>query len=137
LGQGLVTYLWIALGGAVGTIARYGAYGVAQRAFGEAFPWGTLLVNVSGSFVIGIFMALAGPGGRWPVSPDARLFVTVGICGGYTTFSTFSLQTLNLARGGDYGAALGNIAGSVVLCLAAVWLGFAAGALINQASGRP
>ena len=135
MGQGLVTYLWIALGGAVGTIARYGASSLAARSFGETFPWGTLLVNVSGSFVIGIFAALTGPDGRWLVAPDARLFVTIGVCGGYTTFSSFSLQTLNLVRGGEYSAALGNIAGSLILCLVAVWLGYAAGAAINQARG--
>jgi CrcB protein len=135
LGQGLATYLWIALGSAVGGVARYGASSLVARSFGETFPWGTLLVNVTGSFVIGIFATLTGPDGRWLVPPDARLFVTIGICGGYTTFSSFSLQTFNLVRSGEYGAALGNIAGSVILCLVAVWLGFAAGAAINQARG--
>lgn len=131
----MLTYLWIALGGALGSVARYGASSLAARSFGETFPWGTLVVNVTGSFVIGAFATLTGPDGRWLMPPDARLFVTIGICGGYTTFSSFSLQTLNLIRTGEFGAAFGNIVGSVVLCLVAVWLGHVAGALINQAKG--
>jgi CrcB protein len=131
----LLTYLWIAIGGALGSVARYACSSLAAHAVGETFPWGTLGVNVLGSFVIGFFATLTGPDGRWILPPDARLFVTVGICGGYTTFSSFSLQTLNLVRAGEYAAAFGNIAGSVVLCLVSVWAGFVAGALINQAKG--
>ena len=131
----MLTYLWIALGGALGSVGRYACSSAAAHAFGETFPWGTLIVNVTGSFVIGAFATLSGPDGRWLLPPDARLFVTIGICGGYTTFSSFSLQTLNLIRAGEFSAALGNIAGSVILCLAGVWLGYVAGALINQARG--
>lgn len=131
----MLTYLWIALGGALGSVARYACSSAAAHAFGETFPWGTLIVNVAGSFVIGVFATLTGPDGRWLLPPDARLFVTIGICGGYTTFSSFSLQTLNLIRGGEFTAAFGNILGSVFLCLAGVWLGYVAGALINQAKG--
>jgi CrcB protein len=130
-----LTYLWIAIGGALGSVARYGCSDLAARSFGATFPWGTLIVNVVGSFVIGAFATLTGPDGRWMVSPDARIFVTIGICGGYTTFSSFSLQTLNLMRTGEMGAAAVNILGSVVLCLAAVWAGYVVGALINQARG--
>jgi fluoride exporter len=131
----LLTYLWIAIGGALGSVARYASSSYAAHSFGETFPWGTLLVNVAGSFVIGAFATLTAPDGRWILPPDARLFVTIGICGGYTTFSSFSLQTLNLIRAGEFAAAIGNIAGSVVLCLVGVWAGFVAGALINQAKG--
>jgi CrcB protein len=116
-------------------MGRYACSSLFARYVGETFPWGTLVVNVVGSFVIGAFATLTAPDGRWVVSPDARLFVTVGVCGGYTTFSSFSLQTLNLVRTGEWGAAGGNVAGSVALCLLGVWAGYVAGALINQAKG--
>jgi fluoride exporter len=132
----LITYLWIALGGALGSMARYGCSSLVARWIGETFPWGTLIINVLGSFVIGFFATLTGPDGRLIVAPDARQFVMVGICGGYTTFSSFSLQTLNLAREGDLMAAGANIAASVVACLVAVWLGAVGAAALNQAAGR-
>jgi CrcB protein len=128
----VITYVWIALGGAIGSVARYGCSSLAARWIGETFPWGTLIVNVTGSFVIGIFVGLTGPDGRLMVSPDARQFVTVGICGGYTTFSSFSLQTLNLARDGNLAGAGGNILASVMGCLVSVWLGYAAATALNQ-----
>lgn len=131
----MLSYLWIAIGGALGSVARYACSDLVARSFGGAFPWGTLIVNVVGSFVIGAFATLTGPDGRWLVAPDARLFVTVGVCGGYTTFSSFSLQTLNLMRTGEMGAAAVNVAGSVILCLASVWAGYVVGALVNQARG--
>jgi CrcB protein len=131
----VITYLWIALGGALGSIARFAASSAVAGWFGETFPWGTLLVNVSGSFVIGFFAALTGPDGRLLISGDIRTFVTVGICGGYTTFSSFSLQTLNLVQDGELLQAGLNVTGSVVLCLAAVWLGHAAASAINLAKG--
>ena len=99
---------------------------------GETFPWGTLVINVVGSFVIGFFGILTGPDGRVLVSPDIRQFVMVGVCGGYTTFSSFSLQTLNLLRDGDVVRAGANVVGSVVLCLVAVWLGAVGAGAINQ-----
>ena len=96
----MLAYLWIAIGGALGSVGRYWFSGVVARHFGETFPWGTLLVNVSGSFVIGFFATLTGPDGRWLVPAWFRQqFFMLGVCGGYTTFSSFSLQTLNLARG--------------------------------------
>lgn len=125
----MLAYLWIALGGALGSVARYAVSEAIGHVAPSGFPWGTLLVNATGSFVIGVFAALATPDGPWAVSPNARLFVAIGICGGYTTFSSFSLQSLNLMREGAMGPALVYIAASVVLCLAGVWLGFAAGAL--------
>ena len=131
----MAAYLWIAFGGALGSVARYACSGLAVRWFGEAFPWGTLIINVVGSLVIGFFATLTGPDGRVLAAPDARQFVMVGLCGGYTTFSSFSLQTLNLARDGDMLGAGGNIVGSVVLCLVAVWLGYVAAQALNLAKG--
>jgi CrcB protein len=125
-------YLAIAAGGALGTAARYFLSGAVANAFGQTFPWGTLIVNVTGSFVIGFFGGLTGPDGRLLVSGTARQFVMAGICGGYTTFSSFSLQTLNLMNDGEWLYAGGNIAGSVVLCLFFVWLGETAAAALNQ-----
>ena len=119
----MLTYLWVAVGGALGSLARFWLSGVVARGIGETFPWGTIVINVTGSFVIGFFAMLTGPDGRWFVPSDARLFVLVGLCCGYTTFSSFSLQTLNLARNGEWLWAGGNIVLSVVLCLIAVWFG--------------
>jgi fluoride exporter len=128
-------YLLIALGGALGTLGRFGLSSLIAARFGEVFPWGTLIVNISGCFVIGFFAALTGPDGRVIVSPDLRNFVTVGICGGYTTFSSFSLQTLNLLREGDLLRGGANIALSVVTCMVAVWLGAVAAAAFNRLKG--
>src|SRR5512136_262523 len=120
----MAAYLWVALGGALGSVARYWFSGVVARQFGETFPWGTILVNVSGSFVIGFFATLTVPDGRWLVRPWFRQqFFMLGICGGYTTFSSFSLQTLNLAEEGEWLHAGANVVLSVVSCLVAVWLG--------------
>ena len=131
----MVTYLWIALGGALGSVARYGASSLIAGWFGETFPWGTLAVNVTGSLLIGFFAALTGPDGRILVSPDARTFVMVGICGGYTTFSSFSLQTLNLVRDGEFLYAGLNVVLSTAACLLAVWLGYVAATALSQARG--
>lgn len=128
----MVTYLWVAVGAAIGGVGRYWLSGVVADWIGETFPWGTLVINVTGSFVIGFFGALTGPDGRVLVSTNLRQFVMVGICGGYTTFSSFSLQTLNLARDGEFLYAGGNITLSVVLCLIAVWLGYIAATSLNQ-----
>jgi fluoride exporter len=97
---------------------------VAARLVGETFPWGTLLINVLGSFVIGFFGTLTGPDGRLFVASTGRQFVMVGICGGFTTFSSFSLQTLSLINDGEWLSASGYVAGSVALCLIAVWAGY-------------
>ena len=127
----MVSYFWIAVGSALGGMARYFCSGLAARLFGETFPWGTLIVNVIGSFIIGFFATLTGPNGRVFVGSVARQFVMIGFCGGYTTFSSLSLQTLNLANDGEWLYAGGNIAGSVILCLIAVWAGFALAASLN------
>jgi len=127
----MVAYIWVALGGALGTTARYWLSGVVARSFGETFPWGTLIINVTGSFVIGFFGALTGPDGRLFVGSTARQFVMIGMCGGYTTFSSFSLQTLNLMNNGEWLRAGANIGMSVVLCMIAVWAGVILAASIN------
>jgi fluoride exporter len=118
-----VRYLWIMLGGAFGTGARYWASGFVARTIGETFPWGTLVINVTGSLVIGFFATMTGPDGRMFVGATARQFVMIGFCGGYTTFSSFSLQTLNLMNDGEWLSAGGNVLLSVALCLIAVWVG--------------
>ena len=126
----MVTYLWLALGGSIGTIARHVLSIASAGTFGERFPWGTLIINITGSLVIGFFATLTA--GRIQVSNDLCLFVMTGICGGFTTFSAFSLQTLNLLRSGDIIYALCYIAASVILCLIFVWLGAIAANFINQ-----
>jgi CrcB protein len=129
------SYIWVAIGGALGTAGRYWLSGVVARTIGETFPWGTLIINVSGSFVIGFFAALTGPDGRIFVGSTARQFVMIGLCGGFTTFSSFSLQTLNLVNDGEWARAGGNIILSVVLCLVAVWVGFMLASTLNMMKG--
>jgi len=119
----MLNYFWIMVGGALGTGARFWASGWVAQRFGEFFPLGTLMVNVTGSFVIGFFAAITGPDGPLLVAPRARQFFMIGICGGYTTFSSFSLQTLDLAQGGDWMKAGLNAILSFAGCLLAVWLG--------------
>ena len=127
----MMSYIWIAIGSAIGGAARYWCTGFAARLFGETFPWGTLLVNITGSLIIGFFATLTGPDGRIFVSSTTRQFVMIGLCGGYTTFSSLSLQTLNLVQDSEWLQAGGNIVGSVVLCLFAIWLGHILAASIN------
>jgi CrcB protein len=128
-------YLWIAVGGALGSMGRFALTNLVAAWFGEDFPVGTLAINIAGSFVIGFFGMLTGPDGRIVPAPGLREFVMVGLCGGFTTFSAFSYQTLTLARQGELAAAGLNIAGSVVLCLLAVWLGVAAAGSLGATRG--
>lgn len=127
----LAIYIWVAVGGAIGTTGRYWLSGLVAQLIGETFPWGTLLINVTGSFIIGFFAMLTGPDGRIYVGSNARQFVMIGICGGYTTFSSFSLQTLSLMNDGEWFRAGGNIVLSIVLCLLAVWAGALLAGAIN------
>ena len=133
--MGWQVYVAVTLGSAFGGLARYAMSGAVASAFGETFPWGTLLVNILGSFIIGFFATLTATDGRLFVSATTRQFIMAGLCGGFTTFSSFSLQTLNLMRDDEWLAAGGNIAGSVALCLIAVWIGHIAAAAINQLKG--
>jgi CrcB protein len=116
-------FFWVALGGALGTVGRFALSYVVSSHFGETFPWGTLIINVTGSFAIGFFGTLTDSDGALLVSSEFRNFFMIGICGGYTTFSSFSLQTLRLVQDGQWFSAGGNVIGSNVGCLVAVWLG--------------
>jgi CrcB protein len=131
----MMAYLWVALGGALGSVARFWLSLVIAARYGETFPWNTLVINVTGSFVIGILGALTQPeiGGAHRATIVA--FLMYGICGGYTTFSSFSLQTFNLLRNGEWLYAAGNILGSVILCMIAVWLGWLLGVWFNSMKG--
>jgi fluoride exporter len=121
----LESYFWIALGSALGGAGRYWCSVQAVRYLGETFPWGTLVVNILGSFVVGFADALLA-------GTPARQFVMAGLCGGYTTFSAFSLQTLNLARAGKWMPAGANVGASVLTCLISAWLGHVAAVALNQ-----
>lgn len=128
----MVTYLWVGLGSALGGMGRYWCSGLIARNFGEFFPWGTIVVNVTGSLLIGFLATSFAGDGRLLVAPDSRAFLMIGVCGGYTTFSSFSLETLNLMRDGEWGWAIANIALSVVLCLIAVWLGHVGASVLSR-----
>jgi CrcB protein len=119
-----MSYLWVTVGSALGGLLRFiiGKLAISYD-LSMGFPVGTVLINVIGSFVIGYFGTLTLHGGKYPVSENMRLFVMVGVCGGFTTFSSFSLQTFDLARSGAWGRALVNVVLSVVLCLTAVAAG--------------
>ena len=128
------SYLWVALGSMIGGVSRFWISGLVAARLGQVFPWNTLLINVSGSFVIGLLGAWTTPEG--PLSAGQRSFATsflmIGVCGGYTTFSSFSLQTLNLMRDKQWLWAGGNVVISVLACLLSVWLGFILGETINR-----
>lgn len=128
----LKTYLAVALGGAVGTTLRLWLSGLLAARYGETFPVGTLVVNVSGCFVIGLFNGLTGPEGVIFTSPLTRQVVMIGVLGGYTTFSSFSLQTLNLLGDGEWLRGGMNMFLSLALCMLGVWLGQSLAAMVNQ-----
>src|SRR5690349_21713006 len=128
-------YAWIAIGSAIGGMSRYWFGGWVDERIGETFPWGTILVNISGSFAIGLIATLTAQDSRFMLSPSLRTFLMVGFCGGYTTYSSFSLQTLNLARNGDWLRAGGNVLVTTALCLIAVWLGHVAATALQPMKG--
>jgi CrcB protein len=115
----------VAVGGMIGSLARYWLSGLAQRLSGSELPVGTLSVNVLGSFLIGLVMVLSLERG-W-LDANGRIFLTAGVCGGFTTMSTFSYETWALLRDGDFFFACVNVAASLLVCLVAVWLGMLAG----------
>lgn len=115
----MTAYLYIAAGGALGSIGRYWMAGIIDTRFNTVFPYGTVAVNILGCFIIGLLAGMQG------LSANLRLFLMVGICGGFTTFSAFSLQTLTLMREGLLLRAGSNILLSVMLCLIATWAGLA------------
>ena len=126
------SYISVALGSIVGAVARFLVSVLFVQQFGDGFPWATLFVNVTGSFAIGFYAALTGPDGRLFVSVRQRLFVMVGICGGYTTFSAFSLETLRFVQSGNAHAAAVYLLVSAVTWIASVWLGHALAARLNR-----
>jgi len=125
-------YLSVALGAALGGVGRFWVSGVVTRLLGETFPWGTLTVNVLGSALLAFFATVTGPGGRVFAPAPLRVFVGMGLCGGFTTFSTFSLETLNLAREGEVARAAGNIGANLLFCLVGAAIGFIVAGVINQ-----
>ena len=127
-----MSYFWIGLGSAIGGMARFGCSNLAARFIGIEFPWGTLMVNVIGSLLVGLLGTLALADGRLLLGVDARAFLLIGLCGGFTTFSAFSIETLQLARDGDWLQAATYVLASVVLCLLAVWLGHLGGVAIGR-----
>lgn len=127
-----MTYVLVAIGSTLGGTLRFWLSGVIANAVGQTFPWGTLVINVTGSFAIALFATLTGPDGRMFVPGPWRQFFMAGVCGGYTTFSSFSLQTLTLAQDGEWLWAGFNIGLSVALCLSGAWLGHAAALLLNE-----
>jgi CrcB protein len=116
-------YLWVALGSAIGGVLRYALGHEMLSQHSSDFPWATVLINVIGSFIIGFFGTLTVAGSRFQVPEPIRIFVMIGLCGGFTTFSSFSMQTYDLLRTGAWGKALLNVGLSVLLCLGAVALG--------------
>ena len=128
-----ILYACVAAGGMLGSVARYLAGLLIPLISG--FPLATLFVNITGSFIIGFYSTLSGPDGRWLASTRQRQFVMTGFCGGYTTFSSFSLETFKLAHSGMRAMALTNIGISVVTWLVAVWLGYAVANRLNRLKG--
>ena len=135
MGLNLKLALILAAGGALGTLARYGL-SILLLPLSQTLPWGTIFINIAGSFLIGAFGTLTLAHGRFPLSESARLFVMVGVCGGFTTFSSFSLQTLDLLRAGAPGRAAINIIVSVALCVGAVALGHTLASHLNGGATR-
>lgn len=126
------TTFWIAVGSAIGGASRYWVTILVEQLNNSAFPWGTLIVNVSGSFLIGIFVSLAGPLEESTLPLLTRQIVMVGILGGFTTFSAFSLQTLELLQSGNWVAAGANIVAAIGLCMLGVWVGYNLGLLLGK-----
>ena len=124
-------YLLIALGGGAGSLLRYLVGGAVQRMSDSGFPVGTMVVNVSGCFIIGVLVRQFL---NMQLSPELRALLIVGFCGGFTTFSTFSAETLGLIEGGEYGRAAGYVVLSVTLCLAATLAGMTTMRLIMGTS---
>jgi fluoride exporter len=127
-----IVYMAVAAGTAIGGAARWLAGGLFHTWLGSGFPWGTLFVNTTGSLLIGFYAALAQPDGRLLASPAQRQFVMAGICGGYTTFSIFSLEIVGLIEAAGLPVAGVAIGASLVAWFGCVWVGFAAGTRINR-----
>jgi CrcB protein len=131
-----LAYIWVALGGAMGSVARFAINGLISSAVGPGFPWGTIVINFTGSFVIGFFGAITQPEMGTAHRATIIQFVMIGICGGYTTFSSFSLQTFNLLQQRQWLYAAGNVLISVLACMVAVWLGWVLGLMVHSNKGN-
>ena len=130
----LLSWMAVALGSAAGGLMRYGCGLLIAGRVDSGFPWATLFVNVTGSFLIGVIAAFTDPEGRWAAVPLMRELLMVGVLGGFTTFSAFSLQTFTLLREGRMAFAITNIGASVLLCLVVVWLGYTMGSNLKPAA---
>lgn len=128
----LKVYFGVMLGGCAGVAARLWLSTVLAVRYGESFPVGTLVVNVLGCFVIGVFAILTGPGGVLTIPPVVQKAVTIGVLGGFTTFSSFSLQTINMLKNDQFFPAMLNVGASVIGCLLATWVGMLAGTWLNS-----
>jgi fluoride exporter len=124
-------YLYVMIGGGLGAVSRFAVSGLVAHWFGEVFPWGTFVVNVVGSLIIGFVAAVSGTEGVLLLTPLQRQLIMTGFCGGFTTFSSFSLQTLNLMKDGEPLFAFANILISVIFCMLAVWAGYSLGDCLN------
>lgn len=122
-----MAYMWVALGGAIGAVSRYALSGWINVWFGPG-PFAIFVINVSGSFLIGVFMAVSQD--RFLISPDTRRFVAIGMLGGYTTFSTWMYETMQLVETGSYLRATANGLGSLIVGLVAVYAGMVVGRLV-------
>ena len=131
----MYAYVCVAVGGALGSLGRFWLFNWAVGRYGTHFPWGTLVINVTGSFLIGLFAALNEPEGHFENSATFKQFFMIGICGGYTTFSSFSLETLRQLQSGNWLQAGSYIMASVFLCLVAVGLGYVLGRMLNTLKG--
>jgi fluoride exporter len=118
---GFVPWLAVFIGGGLGSLLRYACSGAVYRVMGQDFPYGTLAVNVAGSLLLGALMELANA--RMLLPPPWRIFLTIGLCGGFTTFSTFAYETVALASAGSWALAALNASGSLLLCLGGIWAG--------------
>jgi CrcB protein len=123
-----MNFVLVFLGGGIGATARYWLQGAVYRITGAGFPYGTLAVNILGSLLIGLLMSFFDE--RFVVNPSLRIFLAIGILGGFTTFSSFSYETMALLRDGSYAFGLWNIASSIVVCLGATWLGIIIGKVL-------
>lgn len=131
----MTTTLWVALGGALGSVARYWL-GLAMASISKNLPWSTITINIVGSFIIAFFGALTFSDAKFPLSENVRIFVMVGICGGFTTFSSFSLQSFELLRKGAVTHACINIFLSIVLCIGASAVGFYAAQKLDSSKNQ-
>ena len=128
----MISYLLIAIGSAVGGMLRHWLSMITSNSFGETFPLGTLFVNILGSFIIGIFASLTAADSKFLFGTTTRQLIMIGFCGGFTTFSSFSLQTLYLLQDDEWLKALLNTLLSFSLCMFSVWLGYTITVNYNQ-----